>query len=79
MSLNRLSAPAWLIAAAAFAAHGFPIAAFLSLAIAMCAYMIWNIEAPTKPSNTVLHESDCAVHNAPAYPPGPCDCEAEKN
>ena len=23
----------------------------------------------------VLHRSDCAVHNAPAYPPGPCDCE----
>ena len=20
------------------------------------------------------HESDCAVHNAPAYPTGPCDC-----
>jgi hypothetical protein len=22
------------------------------------------------------HASDCAVHNAPAYPPGPCDCGA---
>lgn len=21
-----------------------------------------------------IHYSDCAVHNAPAYPPGPCDC-----
>lgn len=20
------------------------------------------------------HASDCAVHNAPAYVPGPCDC-----
>ena len=20
------------------------------------------------------HASDCAVHNAPAHPPGPCDC-----
>jgi len=20
------------------------------------------------------HASDCAVHNAPAYAPGPCDC-----
>ena len=20
------------------------------------------------------HDSDCATHNAPAYPPGPCDC-----
>jgi hypothetical protein len=24
------------------------------------------------------HASDCAVHNAPAYPPGPCDCGAER-
>jgi len=23
------------------------------------------------------HASDCAVHNAPALPPGPCDCGAE--
>ena len=23
------------------------------------------------------HKSSCAVHNAPAYPPGPCDCGAE--
>ena len=22
------------------------------------------------------HDSDCAVHNAPALPPGPCDCGA---
>lgn len=20
------------------------------------------------------HDSDCALHNGPAYPPGPCDC-----
>jgi len=24
----------------------------------------------------VQHKSDCAVHNAPAYEPGPCDCGA---
>lgn len=24
----------------------------------------------------VLHKSDCAVHNEPAYPAGPCDCGA---
>jgi hypothetical protein len=24
------------------------------------------------------HASDCAVHNAPAYPPGPCTCGAIK-
>lgn len=23
------------------------------------------------------HRSDCAVHNAPAYDPGPCDCGAQ--
>ncbi len=23
------------------------------------------------------HTSDCAVHNMPAYPPGPCDCGLE--
>ncbi len=23
------------------------------------------------------HASDCAVHNAPALPPGPCDCRDE--
>ena len=22
------------------------------------------------------HTSDCATHNSPAYPPGPCDCGA---
>jgi hypothetical protein len=26
----------------------------------------------------VLHWSDCAVHNGPAYPAGPCDCGVEK-
>ena len=27
----------------------------------------------TEPQDT-KHYSDCAVHNAPAYEPGPCDC-----
>lgn len=26
----------------------------------------------------IVHASDCAVHNAPAYEPGPCDCGATK-
>jgi hypothetical protein len=26
---------------------------------------------------TVLHTSDCAVHNEPAMPAGPCDCGAQ--
>ena len=25
----------------------------------------------------VAHKSDCATNNAPAMPPGPCDCGAE--
>ena len=29
------------------------------------------------PSN-ILHFSDCAVYNGPAYLPGPCDCGAVK-
>lgn len=24
--------------------------------------------------SVVMHRSDCAVHNEPAYPAGPCDC-----
>ena len=26
----------------------------------------------------VVHASDCAVNNAPAMPPGPCNCGAKK-
>jgi hypothetical protein len=26
----------------------------------------------------IVHASDCAVHNAPAYEPGHCDCGAAK-
>ena len=25
----------------------------------------------------IMHDSDCAVYNEPAYPAGPCDCGAE--
>lgn len=27
---------------------------------------------------TILHDSDCAVHNEPAMPNGPCDCGADE-
>ena len=26
----------------------------------------------------IIHASDCALHNAPAYEPGPCDCGARR-
>lgn len=26
------------------------------------------------PEEKMMHKSDCAVHNAPAYEPGPCNC-----
>jgi hypothetical protein len=29
-------------------------------------------------SKKIIHASDCAIHNAPAYEPGPCDCGAIK-
>lgn len=25
-----------------------------------------------------MHDSDCATHNAPAKPAGPCDCSAQR-
>ncbi len=27
---------------------------------------------------TAIHDSDCALHNMPAYPNGPCDCSLSK-
>lgn len=27
----------------------------------------------------IQHDSDCATHNEPAYPNGPCDCSAQKD
>lgn len=38
------------------------------------------IKAPPPQSvqaRKVVHASDCAVHNGPAYEAGPCDCGAE--
>jgi hypothetical protein len=29
-------------------------------------------------AGAVVHASDCAIHNAPAMPPGPCTCGAKK-
>ncbi len=26
----------------------------------------------------LVHSSDCSVNNAPAFTPGPCDCEAKE-
>lgn len=33
-------------------------------------------EAQSLPASPVTHSSDCAVHNEPALPNGPCDCGA---
>lgn len=33
---------------------------------------------PPPESKAEQHDSDCAKHNAPAYPPGPCDCSLSK-
>ncbi len=30
------------------------------------------------PADEIVHASDCALHNEPAYPAGPCDCGAGK-
>jgi hypothetical protein len=32
----------------------------------------------TKGRTPVVHASDCAVHNAPAYAPGECDCQGQE-
>ncbi len=26
---------------------------------------------------TIIHDSDCSLHNEPALPKGPCDCSAK--
>ena len=43
-------------------------------------YETINITGPDRcqcpACKVVPHWSSCAVHNAPAYPPGPCDCGA---
>lgn len=35
-------------------------------------------KAKPKHEATVVHASDCALHNGPAYEAGPCDCGAVK-
>lgn len=35
-------------------------------------------KAKPKHEATVVHASDCARHNGPAYEAGPCDCGAVK-
>ena len=34
-------------------------------------------EKKAQPKARVVHASDCAIYNAPASDPGPCDCGAE--
>jgi hypothetical protein len=38
-------------------------------------YEGWKSTSPAKsPDTKVQHDSDCSLHNGPAYEPGPCDC-----
>ena len=37
-----------------------------------------GFQAKRKMAADKLHWSDCAVHNMPAYPNGPCDCGVEQ-
>lgn len=30
-----------------------------------------------EPKDDAVHDSDCALHNMPAYPNGECDCSAK--
>ena len=30
-------------------------------------------------SRKIVHDSDCATHNGPAYEAGPCDCSLSKS
>lgn len=48
----------------------------IQMANAVCGmhFPVREIEAAL--SSAVQHASDCAVHNAPALPVGPCDCGA---
>jgi hypothetical protein len=38
-------------------------------------YCSWGVEHDF---SEIYHASDCAVHNMPAKPNGPCDCGAHK-
>lgn len=37
----------------------------------------WVNARATQVAHSLIHDSDCAVHNEPAYPAGPCNCGAE--
>ena len=55
-----------------------------AIAVAAAADRIRNAKSGQEPSHCqceacrdgTIHASDCAVHNEPAYPKGPCNCDA---
>jgi len=70
--------PAHIIAAAKALAekHGVPSWAVRDwghLQAALCEAILTTLPS----EEAMMHKSDCAVHNEPAYPNGPCDCGAE--
>lgn len=42
----------------------------------LCGDRVTMSRAPSEPVEKPTHASSCALNNAPAYEPGPCDCAA---
>lgn len=43
-------------------------------AASWCTDMNTAVAVRTIPEYVKIHDSDCSMHNMPAYPNGPCDC-----
>jgi hypothetical protein len=48
-------------------------------ALRQCISAIRSLEGNATSERCCEHDSDCAVHNAPALPVGPCDCSVRGN
>lgn len=53
---------------------GVPLYASEAYAIGLAKRMYALAVEGLTPHEHLCHDSDCAVHNMPAYPNGPCDC-----
>lgn len=58
-------------------AQGTPLRNVIRDAIHTSAAWKRERDAMSATPPAAVHASDCAVHNEPAYPAGPCDCGAE--